>query len=104
MCGMSRHRAGVLFGVTAPVTMPPALPKEVAVPGARGSSNVTAWPSRCRCSAHDTPTMPAPMTAMRINRRSSRHDQRIHRGDAVADADQRVDVQLRNRLAMVRGE
>src|SRR5262249_46312018 len=34
----ARHvtpRAGVLFGRTAPVTMPPALPNDVAVPGAR---------------------------------------------------------------------
>jgi len=67
MRGMSRHRAGVLFGTTAPVTMPPALPNDVAVPGARGSSSVTSWPSRCRCSAQDTPTMPAPMTATRIS-------------------------------------
>src|SRR6516162_2024555 len=53
---------GVLMGTQLPEDRNPALLFEAPSPGPAGSSTVTAWPSRCRYSAQEMPTMPAPTT------------------------------------------
>ena len=40
----------------------PELPNEAFMPGSPFSTSRTLKPSRCRCSAQQTPTRPAPMT------------------------------------------
>ncbi|SOT44452.1 hypothetical protein F01_480161 [Burkholderia cenocepacia] len=50
------------YGSTDERSISPALPKLVPSPGAPRSTRATLRPRSCRCSAAETPTMPAPRT------------------------------------------
>ena len=54
---------GVAVGNVEYVAIRPAFPYDVIEPGRSGSNTVTAWPSRCRYIAVETPAIPAPITA-----------------------------------------
>src|SRR5882724_4872529 len=62
--GTSQSTPGVATGETESTASTAALPFDVPSPGLRSSIKVTVFPSRCRCKAADTPTMPAPITAI----------------------------------------
>ena len=53
---------GIATGSTAVGESDPALPKEVASPGAFRSTSVTESPLRCSQPAQHAPTIPAPIT------------------------------------------
>ena len=52
---------GIAVGAQEPLTIAPALPKDVPEQGAYRSIKLTAWPSSCSANAVTAPITPAPM-------------------------------------------
>jgi hypothetical protein len=64
--GSRRNKSGLFTGTQPYSAMVQALPEEVPAPGSSGSIRVTAKPFFCSHNAQLHPTMPAPITAMRV--------------------------------------
>ena len=66
--GTLRSMPGSAIGIEVSVLIRPEFPKEAPPPGASGSITVTGRPARCRYSAVESPTTPAPSTSVDATR------------------------------------